>query len=160
MCQLIYFLILLPIFISVFLALQTTTVITCAMFRCGQIMLCLLRCVSLSVASVRFQQIYLSSSSAPSGVSVLFSYGMKLLPSVFQQDFLMNLFSCITMPSFLIQLLLKVLQPVVIRCLVAPSESHPLHRVMENTILLGAVICFVKLSGAFCVSVMRRELVI
>ena len=69
-------------------------------------------------------------------VSIIYSYGLKLFPSVFQQDCLMNLFSCITMPSFLIQLLLKVLQLVVKRSLVAPSESHPLHRVMENTILL------------------------
>jgi len=81
-------------------------------------------------------------------ISIIYSHGLKLFPCVFQQDFLMNLFSCITMPSFLIHLLLKVLQPVVIRCLVAPSESHPSHRVMENTTLLAAVICFVKLSGA------------
>jgi len=80
---------------------------------------------------------------------IIYSYRLKLFPSVFQQDFLTNLFSCITIPSFLIQLLLKVLQPVVIRCLVAPSKSRPLHRVMENAILLVAVVCFVKLSGGF-----------
>ena len=93
------------------------------------------RCVSLSVASVRSQQIYLSYSSALYGwcVSIIYSYGLKLFSSIFQQDFLLILFSRITKPSFPpIQLLLKVLQPVVVRCLVAPSESHPLHRVMEN----------------------------
>lgn len=69
-------------------------------------------------------------------VSIIHSYGLKLFPSVSQQDFLMSLISCITTPSFLIQLLLKVVQPVVIHCLVAPSDSHPLHRVMDYIIQL------------------------
>lgn len=56
-------------------------------------------------------------------VSIIYSYGLKLFPSVFQQDFLINLFSCITMLSFLIHVLLKVLQLVVIRCFVAPSVT-------------------------------------